>query len=79
MTKEGICPAHVFTPDTPGPWPAVLVYMDGVGIRPTLVDHCARLGAAGHYTLLPDLFYRPGPYEPQDPGELFADPAVRNA
>ncbi|MFY0536090.1 dienelactone hydrolase family protein [Nannocystis pusilla] len=51
--------------------------MDGVGIRPTLVEHCERLAEAGYFTLLPDLFYRSGSYEPQDPAKLFADPAVR--
>lgn len=78
-TEDGTCPAYEFTPDTPGPWPAVLVYMDGVGIRPTLVEHCERLAGAGYYALLPDLFYRSGAYEPQDPRKLFFDPAVRAA
>lgn len=78
-TEDGACPAHIFTPSAPGPWPAVLVYMDGIGIRPTLLSHCERLAAAGYYTLLPDLFYRSGPYEPQDPKQLFSDPAVRAA
>jgi carboxymethylenebutenolidase len=78
-TDDGVCPAHAYTPRTPGPWPAVLVFMDGVGIRPTLVEHCERLAEAGYFTLLPDLFYRSGPYEPQDPAKLFADPAVRGA
>lgn len=78
-TADGTCPAHEFTPATPGPWPAVLVFMDGIGIRPTLISHCERLAAAGYYALLPDLFYRSGPYEPQDPVKLFSDPATRAA
>lgn len=78
-TADGVCHAHVFTPDTPGPWPAVLVFMDGIGIRPTLFDHCARLAAAGYVVLLPDLFYRSGPYDPVDPAKLLSDPAVRGA
>jgi carboxymethylenebutenolidase len=77
-TEDGRCPAYEFLPSTPAPWPAVLVYMDGVGIRPTLWAHCERLAAAGYYVLLPDLFYRGGPYEPQDPAK-FADPAVLRA
>ena len=37
-TRDGICPASVFTPaDKIGPWPAVIFFMDGLGIRPVLV------------------------------------------
>ena len=33
-TKDGTCPSHVYRPTGRGPWPAVLVFMDGLGIRP---------------------------------------------
>jgi carboxymethylenebutenolidase len=69
----------VYTPEVPGPWPAVLVFMDGLGIRPTLVEHCQRLADAGYFTLLPDLFWRSGTYEPVDGEAFFADPEVRQA
>src|SRR5262249_6061928 len=36
-----------------------------------------RLAAHGYFVLLPDLFYRSGPYEPMDPHVIFADPEKR--
>jgi carboxymethylenebutenolidase len=51
--------------------------MDGAGIRPAMLELGERLATYGYFVLLPDLFYRSGPYEPMDPGTLFADPAQR--
>src|SRR5689334_5834180 len=78
-TRDGECPAHVFTPAGAGPWPAVIFYMDGLGIRPTLVAMGQRLADAGYVVLLPDLFYRAGPYEPLEPKKVFAMADVRAA
>lgn len=61
---DGDCPAHLFRPDGDGPWPAVIVYMDALAIRPAMIDLAARIAAAGYVVLLPDLFYRHGPYAP---------------
>jgi carboxymethylenebutenolidase len=36
-----------------------------------------RIASGGYVVLLPDLFYRAGPYTPPDPAKLFADPAAR--
>jgi carboxymethylenebutenolidase len=55
----------------------VLVYMDGLAIRPAMLEIGERLAASGYFTLLPDLFYRSGPYEPMDPKRVFADPEQR--
>jgi carboxymethylenebutenolidase len=76
-TDDGSCPAHVFQPAGDGPWPGVLFFMDGIGIRPALFAIGARIAAAGYYVLLPDLFYRVGPYVAPDPKRLFTDEAVR--
>ena len=57
--------------------PAVIFYMDGFGIRPDLVAMAERLAQSGYVVLLPDLFYRHGPYSPLNPKELFADPGFR--
>jgi carboxymethylenebutenolidase len=76
-TEDGKCPAHVFHPAGSGPWPGVLLYMDGIGIRPALFAMAERLASAGYYVLVPDLFYRSGPYTAPDPAKLFADPAMR--
>ena len=71
-TRDGECPTHVLTPSGAASWPAVVVYMDALGIRPTLVDLGMRLANAGYVVLLPDLFYRYGRYEPMKPKEVFA-------
>jgi carboxymethylenebutenolidase len=51
--------------------------MDGLGIRPALLELGERLVGYGYFVLLPDLFYRSGPYEPMDPHALFSDPEKR--
>ncbi|HXX69272.1 MAG TPA: dienelactone hydrolase family protein [Polyangiaceae bacterium] len=76
-TKDGTCPAYVFRPTGIGPWPAVLVFMDGLGIRPAMLEIGERLATYGYFVLLPDLFYRSGPYEPMDPHTIFTDPDKR--
>jgi carboxymethylenebutenolidase len=76
-TQDGICPSYVYRPAAGGPWPAVLVFMDGLGIRPAMLEIGERLASHGYYVLLPDLFYRSGPYEPMDPHKVFSDPAQR--
>jgi carboxymethylenebutenolidase len=78
-TRDGACPAHVFTPEGSGPWPAVIFYMDGLGIRPTLFEMGQRLADSGYVVLLPDLFYRAGPYAPLDPKQVFASGDVMKA
>jgi len=72
QTPDGDCPCHVMTPASGGPWPAVITYMDAGGIRPALMDMAQRLADAGYIVLLPDLFYRAGPYGPFVPKALFA-------
>jgi len=79
-TEDGVCPASVFRASTgAGPWPGVIVYMDGAGIRPVLFEMAQRLADEGFLVLLPDLFYRAGPYEPVDPKTLFTVPERRAA
>ena len=78
ITRDGVCPAHVSRPPGSGPWPGVLVYMDGPGIRPAVLELGERLATYGYFVLLPDLFYRAGPYEPMNPHTLFSDPGQRN-
>ena len=76
-TRDGICPSYVYRTAGNGPWPAVLVFMDGIGIRPAMLELGERLATYGYYVLLPDLFYRSGPYEPMDPHTVFSDPDKR--
>lgn len=76
-TRDGVCPSYVYRPEETGPWPAVLVFMDGLGIRPAMLELGQRLATYGYFVLLPDLFYRSGPYEPMDPHQVFSDPEKR--
>jgi carboxymethylenebutenolidase len=80
QTRDGRCQASVFRPaEGAGPWPAVLMYMDGIGYRPALFGMAQRIADAGYLVLLPDLFYRAGSYDPPDPKTLFTDPVKREA
>jgi carboxymethylenebutenolidase len=73
-TRDGRCPASLFRPPSGGgPWPGVIMFMDGVGIRPAMFDVAARIADGGYVVLLPDLFYRSGPYEAPAPAKLFGD------
>ena len=71
-TRDGDCTCYALTPASGGPRPAVIVYMDAAGIRPAMLDMAQRLAEAGYVVLLPDLFYRYGPYGPFVPKEVFA-------
>src|SRR4051812_50171405 len=66
-TPDGDARGFVFTPDAgQGPWPATIMFMDAPAIRPALFEMGQRLADAGYYVLLPDLFWRAGPYDPPD-------------
>ncbi len=78
-TRDGECPAHVFTPKGAVPWPAAIFYMDGLGIRPALFEMGQRLADGGYVVLLPDLYYRAGPYAPLEPKAVFASGDVMGA
>ena len=76
-TRDGLCPSYVAHPAGAGPWPAVLLFMDGIGMRPAMLEIGERLAAYGYYVLLPDLYYRAGPYAPMDARAIFADAEQR--
>ena len=71
-TDDGECPAYVFTPSGADLHPAVIFYMDGFGIRPTIFEMGQRLAEYGYVVLVPDLFYRAGRYESLEPKKVFA-------
>lgn len=80
QTRDGLCPTSVFTPaDMSAPWPGVIFFMDGPGIRPALWEMGQRLADAGYLMLLPDLYYRSGHYAPMNPAEVFSDPSAKEA
>jgi len=74
-TPDGVCPTHVFEPSDDGRWPGVLLFMDGVGIRPALFEIAERLAAGGYYVMMPDLYYRSG-FTAREGSKLFSDAAV---
>ena len=65
-TEDGILDVHTFQPEGPGPWPAVVMYMDAFGIRPQLGDMAQRLALQGYFVALPNLYHRT-PFAPFDP------------
>ena len=75
-TEDGTCPAYVYGDAAA---PSVLMYIDGIGMRPAIQAVAERLAAIGYRVLLPDLFYRMGPYTAPEPKALFSDPDVRAA
>ena len=51
-TKDGVVSYHFFGPLHTGNQPAVIFYMDAIGIRPALRDMAARLASNGFHVLL---------------------------
>jgi carboxymethylenebutenolidase len=58
QTEDGIADAYLAHPDNGGTYPAVLFYMDGIGLRPRLYEMAEQLAAHGYLVLVPNLFYR---------------------
>jgi len=53
------------------------MYMDGIGMRPAVQELAERLAGHGYLVLLPDYFYRSGPYQPMNAKTVFTDPEQR--
>ena len=77
-TKDGVTPCHLFGPPQNWNRPAVIVYMDGFGIRPALCEMAERLSLSGYHVLLPNLYYRSGPTKPFDAATALEDPSERD-
>lgn len=75
-TPDGVADAFAFRPDKDGPFPAVLFFIDALGLRPAMVEMAERLSRLGYFVLLPDLFYRT-PFAPFDPARVWSDPGER--
>ncbi len=65
-TVDGTCPASLSVPEGSGPWPAVLMYPDAGGMRDVMREMGERLSRFGYVVLVPDIYYRLGPYAPID-------------
>ena len=69
-TPDGKAPAVFW--DNKGP--SVLFFIDGIGMRPAIVDVAAKIADKGYRVVAPDLFYRLGKYESPEPHALFTNP-----
>ena len=59
-TRDGAMETFVCHPERGGSHPPVLMLMDAPGIRDELYDMARRLGTAGYFVILPNLYYRAG-------------------
>jgi carboxymethylenebutenolidase len=73
---DGLCPAVLSIPDGEGPWPAVIMFPDAGGMRDTFRQMGERLSALGYVSLVPDFYYRNGPYDPVDMRTAFSTEGV---
>ena len=55
---SGVADSALFYPEGKGPWPAVLVWTDILGLRPVFRELGQRLSAEGYVVLVPNPFYR---------------------
>ena len=59
-TKDGAMETFICRPERDGPYPSAFLLMDAPGIREELHDMARRLGTAGYFVVLPNLYYRAG-------------------
>jgi carboxymethylenebutenolidase len=71
-TADGTCPAALSIPDGEGPWPGVIMFNDAGGMRDTMRQIGERLSGLGYVVLVPDFYYRNGPYEAVDMRTAFS-------
>ncbi|MEB3030860.1 dienelactone hydrolase family protein [[Mycobacterium] nativiensis] len=76
-TPDGSCSVALFTPDGPGPWPGVVMYVDAGGVRETFDAMAAELAGFGYAVLLPDVYYRHPGWAPFDMATVFGDATER--
>src|SRR4051812_2893218 len=77
-TPDGTCDATLHTPAGAGPWPAVIMFPDAGGNRPTFHSMAQQLADLGYAVLVPIPYYRVGPFEPFDLRTAFTDAGERD-
>jgi carboxymethylenebutenolidase len=78
QTPDGTMDASFHTPAGAGPWPAVIMYPDAGGLRPTFDQMGQQLADLGYAVLVPNFYYRLGEIAPFDMKNVFSDEAERN-
>jgi len=73
-TADGVCRSALSVPDGEGPWPGLIMFSDAGGMRDTMRQMGDRLSSLGYVVLLPDFYYRLGPYDPVDMRTAFLSP-----
>src|SRR5262245_47501422 len=71
-TADGTLDGVLCTPIGAGPWPAVIMYLDGFGMRPAFVDMAQRLANMGYAVAVPNVFHRLGDIPPFDRADIMA-------
>jgi len=56
-TGDGAMATFVAHPDDGGPFPAVIVYMDALGVRDEMRGVARRIADAGYFAAVPDLYH----------------------
>lgn len=76
-TPSGVCDAALAHPQGTGHWPAVIMFPDAFGLRPTMREMAGRLAAVGYAVLVPNSFYRSAKAPGIGPNFDFQNPADR--
>jgi carboxymethylenebutenolidase len=77
-TPSGVCDAALVHPQGKGRWPAVILFVDAFGLRPTMRDMAKRLAADGYTVLVPNPYYRSTKAPGIGPIFDFSNPADRS-
>ena len=73
-TADGTLDASLHIPGVgDGPWPAVIMFPDAGGLRPAFRDMGQTMADYGYVVIVPNPFYRSGPFEPFDMQTVFSD------
>lgn len=68
----GVLDGRIFVPHTDGPQPAVILFQDGLGLRPALFRVAERFCEGGYRVYVPNMFWRAGAFAPFDASTAFA-------
>jgi carboxymethylenebutenolidase len=76
-TPSGTCDAALVHPQGSGRWPAVILFPDAFGLRPTMRAMAKRLAMDGYTVLVPNPYYRSTKAPGIGPGFDFGNPTDR--